>query len=160
MTETTSQAHPKGHDAFLSAADLKAIMAKKDQHKEAEKKKKREQEEAAKKALIEEFKKPVEITEEKVEEAIRKFRGAAENGQTEMVVFSFPSEVCKDHGRAINSALEGWQDTLVGKARSIYEAWERYLKDKGYQLHARVLSFPHGMLGDIGLVVIWAKKET
>ena len=160
MTDTTSSAHPEGHAAFLSAGDLKAIMEKQKQHKDAEKKQQQKEADAAKQALIEEFKKPVEITEEKVEEAVKKFLVAAENGLTEMVVFSFPAEVCTDHGRAINNALEGWQDTLVGKARSIYEAWQRYLKDKGFQLHARVLSFPRGMLGDIGLVVIWAKKET
>jgi hypothetical protein len=63
-------------------------------------------------------------------------------------------------GRMINNALDGWQETLVGKPRSIYEAWQRYLKDKGYRFHARVLNYTQGMLGDIGLVIIWATKDT
>jgi hypothetical protein len=89
----------------------------------------------------------------------RKFLTAAKAGETEMVVFSFPSQLCTDGGRMINNALEGWQETLVGKPRSIYKAWRRYLKDKGYRFHARVLDYPQGMLGDIGLAIVWATKD-
>ncbi len=159
MTETTSAASQEGHDAFLSAADLKALMDKKEQAKEAEEKKKTDEAKAAHEALLADIRKPIEISEEKVEQAVQKFRGAAENGQTEMVVFTFPAALCDDKGRKIANALEGWQDSLVGKPRSIYEAWEKYLKDKGYQLHARVVDYQHGMLGDIGLVIIWARKD-
>ena len=159
MTETTSSAHDEAHDAFISAADLKTLMEKKEQEIEADKSKQQEAAEAAGQALMEELKKPVEISEEQVENAVAKFKKAAETGLTEMVVFSFPSKLCTDGGRRINNALEGWQDTLVGKPRSIYEAWQRYLKDRGYQFHARMMGYQHGMLGDIGLVVIWAKKE-
>ncbi len=55
----------------------------------------------------------------------------------------------------INNALEGWQETLVGTPRSIYEAWQRYLKDEGYRFGARVLDYVDGMPGEIGLVISW-----
>lgn len=159
MPDTKASPAQAAHDTFFSAADLKNLMAAREQAKEAEAKEKRSEADAARKAELDELKKSVEISEQQVEDAVAKFKTAAENGLTEMVVFSFPSELCTDGGRAINSALKGWQETLVGKPRSIYEAWQRYLKDKGYQFHARVLNFPHGMPGDIGLIIVWAHKD-
>jgi hypothetical protein len=160
MTEATPSAQPVANDTFLSAADLKGLIEKQQQAKAAEGKKHHDEAQAAKNALIDELKKPVEITEQQVAKALEKFRDAAKTGQTEMVVFSFPAQLCTDGGRMINNALDGWQETLVGKPRSIYEAWQRYLKDKGYRFHARILDYPQGMLGDIGLVIIWATKDT
>jgi hypothetical protein len=157
MTESTQPAQPVAQDAFLSAADLKSLIEKAQQAKAADKH--TDKAKSARDALIEELKKPVEITEQQVASAVQKFLTAAKAGETEMVVFSFPSQLCTDGGRMINNALEGWQETLVGKPRSIYKAWRRYLKDKGYRFHARVLDYPQGMLGDIGLVIVWATKD-
>lgn len=159
MSNTQTSVQAPAHDTFFSAADLKSLMEKKSQAKEAEENNKAKEAEAARDALLEELRKPVEISEEKVEEAVQKFRVAAGNGLTEMVVFTFPASLCDDKGRKIANALEGWQDSLIGKPRSIYEAWEKYLKDKGYQLHGRVVDYQHGMINDLGLVVIWAQKE-
>jgi hypothetical protein len=160
MTEANASAQSVANDTFLSAADLKGLIEKRQQAKEAEKKKNRDEAQAAKNAFIEELKKPVEVTKQQVERAVQRFQHAAAAGQTEMIVFSFPARLCTDGGRMINNALDGWQETLVGKPRSIYEAWQRYLKDKGYGFRARVLDYPQGMLGDIGLVIIWATKDT
>ena len=146
-------------DAFLSADTLKNLIEKQRLAKAAAEKRHAEEAQAAKQALVKELEKPVEITEQQVANAVSKFRDAAANGQNEMVVFSFPSQLCTDRGRMINNALEGWQDTLVGTPRSIYEAWQRYLKDKGYRCHARVLNYVDGMPGDIGLVIVWATKD-
>jgi hypothetical protein len=147
-------------DAFLSAADLKGLIEKQQQAKAAQDKKHIQEAQAAKKALMDDLMIPVEITEQQVANAVSKFRDAAAAGQNELVVFSFPSQLCTDRGRMINNALDGWQETLVGKPRSIYEAWQRYLKDKGYRFHARVMSYVDGMPGDIGLVVVWGTKGT
>jgi hypothetical protein len=146
-------------DVFLSAADLKGLIEKQQQAKAATEKKRTEEAQAAKRAILEELEKPVQITEQQVANAVSKFRDAAAAGQNEMVVFSFPSQLCTDRGRMINNALEGWQETLVGKPRSIYEAWQRYLKDGGYRFHARVLNYVEGMPGDIGLVIVWGTSN-
>jgi hypothetical protein len=140
----TKVAQAAAQDAFLSAADLKELIEKQQQARAATEKKRTEEAQAAKKALLEELEKPVQITEEQVANAASKFRDAAAAGQNEMVVFSFPSQLCTDRGRMINNALEGWQETLVGKPHSIYEAWQRYVKDKGYRFHARVLNYVEG----------------
>jgi hypothetical protein len=142
-------------DAFLSAADLKALVQRQQQARAAAEKKHTEEAQAAKKALLQQLEKPVQITEQQVANALSRFRNAAAAGQSELVVFSFPSQLCADRGRMINNALEGWQETLVGTPRSIYEAWQRYLKNEGYRFQARVLDYVDGMPGEIGLVISW-----
>jgi hypothetical protein len=150
-----TQHQRSAQDAFFSAVDLKALVERQQQARAAVEKKHTEEAQAAKKALLKELEKPVEVTEQQVANALSRFRNAAAAGQSELVVFSFPSQLCTDRGRMINNALEGWQETLVGKPRSIYEAWQRYLKDKGYRFQARVLDYVDGMPGEIGLVISW-----
>jgi hypothetical protein len=150
-----TQHQRSAQDAFLSAADLKTLVQRQQQARAAAEKKHTEEAQAAKKALLQELEKPVQITEQQVANALSRFRNAAAAGQSELVVFSFPSQLCPDRGRMINNALEGWQETLVGTPRSIYEAWQRYLKDKGYRFQARVLEYVDGMPGEIGLVISW-----
>ena len=150
-----TQDQRSAQDLFLSAADLKALVERQQQAKAAVEKKHTEEAQAAKKALLKQLEKPVQITEQQVANALSRFRNAAAAGQSELVVFSFPSQLCTDRGRMINNALEGWQETLVGTPRSIYEAWQRYLKDEGYRFGARVLDYVDGMPGEIGLVISW-----
>ena len=80
---------------------------------------------------------------------------AAEEGEFEVMVYSFPSDLCTDGGRAINNTLPNWPDTLQGKAREIYDLFERVGKPLGYRFKAMVVSFPDGMPGDIGFFVSW-----
>jgi hypothetical protein len=49
----------------------------------------------------------------------------------------------------------GWPASLRGEAAEIYLRWERDLKPRGFALASRVLDFPAGMPGDIGLFLIW-----
>ena len=67
-----------------------------------------------------------DVTDEERATIRRLVRIAAENGKTEALVYSFPSDLCSDGGRAINSAQPDWPDTLQGKARELYE---RYVDD-------------------------------
>ena len=44
----------------------------------------------------------------------------------------------------------------MGQARGYYEAWEKYLKDKGYKIGARVSEFDaDGLIEEISLVIAW-----
>ncbi len=83
-------------------------------------------------------------------------REAAEAGQAECMILRFPSPLCIDGGRAINTAEADWPATLRGEAAEIYLRWERDLKPRGFSLSARVLEFPDGKPGDIGLFLAWA----
>jgi len=84
-------------------------------------------------------------------------RQAAEHGQPEYLLLRFPSQLCRDGGRAINANEPTWPASLRGEAAELYLRWERDLKPRGFQLAARVLEFPRGIPGDIGLFLVWGK---
>ncbi|HUC68800.1 MAG TPA: CBS domain-containing protein [Stellaceae bacterium] len=84
-------------------------------------------------------------------------REAAEHGFKEFMLLRFPSDLCSDGGRAINSEQPDWPTTLRGEAAEMYLRWERELRPNGFHLGARVLNFPGGMPGDIGLFLLWGQ---
>jgi hypothetical protein len=48
-----------------------------------------------------------------------------------------------------------WPATMRGEPADLYLRWDRDLKSSGFHLTARVLDYPDGMPGDIGLVLGW-----
>jgi CBS domain-containing protein len=82
-------------------------------------------------------------------------RQAAEHGEKESLLLRFPRELLSDGGRAVNAPEPDWPQTLRGEAAEIYRRWERDLKPRGFGIAARVLDFPGGMPGDIGLFLVW-----
>jgi hypothetical protein len=80
---------------------------------------------------------------------------AAKNGQTEVQVFRFPNELCTDHGRAINQMEPGWESTLTGVPKQVYELWHKHFRPRGYKLRAQIVDWPDGMPGDIGMTLSW-----
>lgn len=88
---------------------------------------------------------------------LHKAREAAQHGQKEFMLLRFPHDLCSDGGRAVNAPEPDWPKTLRGEAAEIYLRWERELKSGGFRLGARVLDFPNGFPGDIGLFLIWGE---
>ena len=86
---------------------------------------------------------------------LQRAREAAEHGAKEFLLLRFPSGLSSDGGREINAPLPSWPKTLRGEAAEIFLRWERNLKPRGFHLIARVLDFPGGMPGDIGLFLVW-----
>ena len=86
---------------------------------------------------------------------LHRAREAAEAGQEEALLLQFPSQLCIDGGRAINVAQADWPASLRGEAAELFLRWERDLKPKGFRLSARVVDFPDGKPGDIGLFLGW-----
>jgi len=80
---------------------------------------------------------------------------AVEAGLTEVQDYRFPNILCTDHGRAINQQEAGWESTLTGVPREIYELWAKYFRSRGYTLKVEILEFPGGMPGDVGMTLIW-----
>jgi hypothetical protein len=111
---------------------------------------------AEKKALIDELSKPSGISEE---EAIRRgiaiIDRAMKNRATEVEVLRFPNQLCTDKGRAINQQEPGWEKTLTGSPKEIYQLWEKYFRPRGYKLKVQIVEFPDGMPGDIGMTLSW-----
>jgi CBS domain-containing protein len=82
-------------------------------------------------------------------------RVAAEHGEKEYLLLRFPASLCSDGGRAINAPEADWPQSLRGEAAEIFLRWERELKPRGFHLSARVLDFPGGFPGDVGLLLSW-----
>ena len=113
--------------------------------------------EAEKKLLLEKITKPSGVTDE---EALRRvatiIERAAANGLTEVQVYRFPNALCTDRGRAINQQEPGWETTLTGLPKEMYQFWERQLRPRGYKLRFQIVDFPDGVPGDVGVTLKWA----
>ncbi len=96
-----------------------------------------------------------QISEDEVETVRRVALNAVKNGQYEAMVYSFPSSLCTDKGRAINSADPAWPETLQGKAKQFYERYLEYGKPQGFKLSAMIINFPDGFPGDVGFFLSW-----
>jgi CBS domain-containing protein len=143
-------------DAGLTASEFRGLMAdhehKKLEHSQelrlaaAEQRRKRVAE------LID-----LHISDEDWRSLLHQARLSAEQGEKEFMLLRFPSQLCSDGGRAINVSEAGWSETLRGEAGELYLRWERDLKPLGFPLGARLLDFPGGMPGDIGLFLFWGQ---
>jgi molybdopterin-biosynthesis enzyme MoeA-like protein len=113
--------------------------------------------EAEKKMLLEKLTKPSGVSDE---EALRRVANiierAASNGLTEVQVYRFPNALCTDRGRAINQQEQGFEKTLTGLPKEMYEFWQRQLRPRGYKIKFQIVDFPDGMPGDVGITLKWA----
>ena len=113
-------------------------------------------EEAEKKALIDKLSQPSGVSDE---EAMKRVAAivdrAVANGLVEVQVYRFPNTLCTDNGRAINQGEPGWETTLTGVPKEIYEFWLRQLHPLGYKLKVQIVDFPGGMPGDVGITLKW-----
>jgi hypothetical protein len=117
---------------------------------------KNEKVEAEKKALIDKLSKPSGRTDEDVIKQVANIiQRAVKNGITEVQVYRFPNTLCTDNGRAINQQEAGWETTLTGIPKEIYEFWQRQLRSRGYKLRYQIIDFPGGVPGDVGITLKW-----
>ncbi len=113
--------------------------------------------EAEKKALLDRLSKPSGLSDDEIiEKATIIISRAVGNGMTSVQVLRFPHTLCTDNGRAINQAEVGWEKTLTGIPRELYEFWQRRLKPNGYHIRYEIIDFPGGMPGDVGVTLSWA----
>jgi hypothetical protein len=95
------------------------------------------------------------VTEDEIAMVRRLVMNAVKDGKMEALVYSFPSDLCTDSGRAINNNDPRWPETLQGKAREFYERYQEFGRPQGYRLKAMVINFPGGVPGDIGFFLNW-----
>src|SRR5215510_4456745 len=140
---------PKASDYMKKMALAEAEEASKQAAKHAEA-------EAEKKALVDHMRKPSGVSDEEgIRRAVRVIERAVSNGLTEVQVYRFPHELCTDKGRAINQQEPGWENTLTGIPKEIYQLWAKYFRERGYKLRVEIIDFPGGMPGDIGMTLKW-----
>ena len=138
------------------AQDLRRKIAMAEAEKASEAMRKHMHEEAEKKALLDHLSRPSGVSDE---EAIRRASAIIEravgNGLNEVQVFRFPNVLCTDHGRAINQQEPGWETTLTGIPKEVYELWVRHFRSRGYKLRVQIIDFPGGMPGDVAMTLAW-----
>jgi hypothetical protein len=143
-------------DLLPTAKDLMTQLALAESEKAAESARRQAAEEAEKKALVDQFLKPSGVSdEERMKRAAAIIQRAVSNGLTETQVIRFPNSLCTDRGRAINQTEPGWETTLTGLPKELYEFWAKYLRPRGYRLQVQVVDFSGGVPGDIGMSLKW-----
>ena len=164
-----------------SPFSVKALFAEREarrrQEKEAEEHLARRKEEE-----LAEFKKRLhnfQLTEANIQTVQLRIRRAFERGETELMFASFPSDFCTDGGRAIinagappinkptgedaakqRDAYPEWLATLPAGARPIYEYWNSVMRPAGFQLSVRIINYPGGRPGDVGMFFGWPKSQS
>ena len=158
--------------ALLSVAELFA-------EREAHERQEREAEERLKqkeKEKNEEYRKRLdtfEFTEQIKADILFRIKQAFSRGESELMLISFPSGFCSDSGRAIANVNEppinrpspeenarsepDWLTTLPHGAIPLYQFWSESLKPGGFRLEARIINYPGGKLGDVGLFFTWPR---
>ena len=143
-------------DLIPSAKQIQKEAALKEAQKAEEHAKKRAAAEAEKQKLIDKLSQPSGLSEEdKVKLAANVIQRAVRNGLTEVEVYRFPNSLTTDRGRAINQMEKGWETTLTGIPKEIFQLWSDYLQPRGYRIRYQVVDFAGGVPGDIGVTISW-----
>ena len=118
----------------------------------------------------------VHLAEEMIPAQLARLKHAFERGESELMVASFPCDFCRDGGRAVFTAGEPpinkpiknadasvtdepeWLLTMPAGIHRAYEYWKQHLKPGGFGFAARVISYPGGKPGDIGIFITWPKS--
>jgi hypothetical protein len=145
---------PKTTGSVPSAADLRKLGAEHEASKVAQADRQAEVETEHRKKLVAELTSR-KVTPDRMQNAIRILRELAASGQNEVMVLRFPNDLCSDGGRAINNSEGHWPETLKGFPRDVYETWAKEFKDKGYRMTAKIVDFPGGKPGDVGIYMSW-----
>ncbi len=149
----------KADDLLPSAEECSKRMAVAEAEKASEYVRKQAAMEAEKKALLDKLKGPSGVSDdERLKRAAAIINRAVNNGLTEVEVGRFPNTLFTDHGRAINQQEPGWEETLTGLPKELYEFWKKHMQARGYRLKFQIVDWPGGMPGDIGISLGWGKK--
>lgn len=115
------------------------------------------------------------MTDEVRAHFINRIKAAFARGDNEWMVVSFPSRICSDEGRAVDNSDvppinksksnggsdddPAWLSTLPAGAHELYRFYRESLKSGGFHFEARVINYPNGMPGDIGIFFTWPRNE-
>jgi hypothetical protein len=146
----------KPDELLPSAKDVMQKIAVAEAEEASKQARQRAEAEAEKKALLDQLNKPSGLSdEEAITRAIKIIERAMANRLTEVQVHRFPNQLCTDKGRAINQQEPGWEKTLTGVPKEIYQLWEKYFRPRGYKLKVQIVDFPGGVPGDVGMTLSW-----
>ena len=73
------------------------------------------------------------VSEDEIAMVRRLVANAVKDGKMEAMVYSFPSDLCTDSGRAINNNDPNWPETLQGKAKEFFDRYQELGKPRRLQ---------------------------
>ena len=115
------------------------------------------------------------LSDEIIQSGLDRIKRAFDRGETELMFSSFPSSFCTDGGRAIINAgvppinkpskeelarqadEPDWLLTLPSGVHQVFDFWKANLKPGGFKFEARIINYPGGVPGDVGLFFSWPK---
>lgn len=160
------------HPALSVATMFAERDARRRRERQAEEQLRRKQDEelAAFKKRLDDF----QLTQDSIDLTMEKIKRAFDRGETELMFSSFPSSFCTDDGRAIVNAgappvvkpdkdapkpdVPEWIATLPRGVRVVYDYWKKNMEPGGFRFGARIINFPGGKPGDVGLFFSWPKS--
>ncbi|HET9718430.1 MAG TPA: hypothetical protein VFP60_19850 [Pseudolabrys sp.] len=146
-------------DVLPTADECAKRMAEAEAEKASEFMRKQAAADAEKKALLDKLKGPSGVSdEERLKRAAAIINRAINNGLTEVEVGRFSNSLFTDKGRAINQQERGWEQTLTGLPKELFEFWKKHMQPRGYRIKFQIAEWPEGMPGDISITLSWGKK--
>lgn len=156
MSQTVETSSKVGAATLPTAKELMREIAAKEAERASAAQRERSAADTERQALLEKLAKPSGVSDdERLERAIALIKRAASNGATEVEVTRFPNRLCTDRGRAINQQEAGWESTLTGLPKELFDFWQKHLKSRGYKLRVQIVDFPGGVPGDVGMALSW-----
>jgi hypothetical protein len=143
-------------DLLPKAADCRSRIAEVEGQKASEEMRRLAAEAAEKKTLLDRFLQPSGVSDdERMKRAAVIIKRAVDNGLMEVEVGRFPNTMFTDRGRAINQQENGWESTLQGLPKELFDFWKQPLQPRGYKIKYQIVDFPNGMPGDVGITLSW-----
>ena len=147
-------------DLLPTAADCAKRMAEAEAEKASDYARREAAAEAEKKALLQRLQDPSGVSdEERMKRAAAIINRAVKAGRMEVEVGRFPHQLLPDGGRAINQQEPGWENTLTGLPKEVFQFWKQYLQPKGFRIKYQIVDWPGGLPGDIGITLSWTQKQ-
>jgi hypothetical protein len=143
-------------DLLPSAKDFMKKLADSEAEEAAKAARQQGKADAEKRALLKQLERPSGVSDEdRIKRALAIIERAVRNGKTEVEFIRFPIDACTDRGRAINQQERGWEGTLTGLPKELYEAWAKYFRPRGYKLRAEIVQFTGDRPSDVGMTLSW-----
>jgi len=166
---------PEGPGRAMSVSALFAerdARRRRDQEAMEQLERRKEEELADYKRRLDDF----QLTDEIIQSGLDRIKRAFERGETEMMISAFPSSFCTDGGRAIINAgvppinkpskeeaarqadEPDWLATLPAGVYQVHKYWKENLKPGGFGFGVRIINYPGGKPGDVGVFFTWPKS--
>src|SRR5262249_30877589 len=142
----------KTEELLPSAVDCQKRMVEAEAAKASEYVRKQAAVDAAKKALLDTLKWPSGVSDDDMlKRADAIIKRAGNHGLPAFEVGRLPNSLFTDYGRAINQQEAGWDETLTGLPKELFQFWKQHLQPKGYRIKCQIGDWPEGKPGDIGI---------